>query len=336
MRTLLFGVVLASLFSSASALAEDSPQDAALAAKLEAAKKRLATQEYKLRYRFAPGEVVRWKVIHLVTVETKIQGVTQTAKTRSVSTKAWKILDADLDGKIRLQHLVESVDMWQGVSGRSDVRYNSASDENPPEEYAHVKKSIGVPLATVTIDLAGRVLERKNELPQFNPGLGELTVPLPEGPVKIGSQWEVPEELNLRLQEGQVKKVKTRQLYTLEAVETGVATIKVETQVLTPVDDPKVKVMLIQRLTSGTIKFDLDAGRIMTKQMDLDELVLGFKGNDSSMAYRARFTEELLKEDPETARKPTIGPANSSTDSTTDSKPAATVKERDGKPALRR
>jgi hypothetical protein len=214
------------------------------------------------------------------------------------------VLDSDDSGQIRFEHLIENVDMWQGVTGRQDIRYNSASGENPPEEYANVKKSVGVTLATVTIDRFGKVqaLDRHGLL-HFNPGLGELTVPLPEKPVKIGGQWEVPEELSLKLENGQVKKVKTRQLYTLEAVEEGVASIKVETQVLTPVDDPKVKVMLVQRLTSGTIKFDLERGRIVAKQTDLDELVLGFKGNDSSMAYLARFTEELLKPE-EAAAKP--------------------------------
>src|SRR5437868_3084081 len=104
------------ILSAATLAADDSPADKAQAAKLEAIKKQLTTEEYKLRYRFTPGEVVRWKVIHLVTVDTKIQGVSQTAKTRSISTKAWKILDADQSGKIRFIHLVESVDMWQNVS----------------------------------------------------------------------------------------------------------------------------------------------------------------------------------------------------------------------------
>lgn len=308
MRQFLFASFLVSLVASANGLlrADDSPTDKAKSAKLEALKEQLGTEEYKLRYRFTPGEIVRWKVVHLVTVETKIQGVLQTAKTRSISTKAWKILDADQSGKIRFAHVVENVDMWQGVSGRDDVKYNSETDEKAPAEYAHVEKSVGIPLATVTIDLSGKVLDRKSpgEGPNFTAGLGELTIPLPDGAVKLGAEWSVPDEVIVRLEDRQIKKIKTRQLYTLQSVETGVATIHVETQVLTPVDDPKVKSQLVQRLTSGTIKFDLDAGRVLSKQMDLDETVLGFNGADSRMAYRARFTEEILKEEPATAKKP--------------------------------
>lgn len=331
MRTILFSLFCASLVLSAGhALSDDdSPADKVKAARLEALKAQLGTEEYKLRYRFTPGEVVRWKVVHLVTVETKIQGVSQTAKTRSISTKAWKILDADQSGKIRFAHVVENVDMWQNVSGRADVKYNSQTDDKAPEEYAHVAKSIGIPLATVTIDLAGQVLDRKSEGTSFNAGLGELTIPLPEGAVKIGAEWHVPDEVIVRLEDRQVKKIKTRQLFTLQSVETGVATINVETQILTPVDDPKVKSQLVQRLTSGTIKFDIDAGRVLSKQMDLDETVLGFNGADSSMAYRARFTEEILKGEPATAKKP-AGEAAAETGT------RPTIKDRDGKPVLRK
>ena len=90
--------------------------------------------------------------------------------------------------------------------------------------------------------------------------------------------------------------------YRLEKVEAGVATIHVETQVLTPVNDPKIQVKLIQRLQRGTIKFDVDAGRLLHKQFDIDQEVFGFSGADSHMQYLARFTEEPLKESEKTAK----------------------------------
>ena len=65
-------------------------KDASLTSELEKAKKKLAPT-YTLAYKFQAGDVNRTKVVHLVTVETKIKGSTQTAKTRSVSTKIWRI-----------------------------------------------------------------------------------------------------------------------------------------------------------------------------------------------------------------------------------------------------
>jgi hypothetical protein len=93
-----------------------------------------------------------------------------------------------------------------------------------------------------------------------------------------------------------VKRIKTRQVYTLEKVLTGIATISVRTEVLTPVDDPAVQSQLVQRVKRGEIKFDIDAGRVLSQQMDIDETVIGFNGPDSLMKYLARLSEEELKE----------------------------------------
>jgi hypothetical protein len=269
---------------------------------LDKAKEKLAPT-YTLAYKFAPGDEVRTKVVHLVTVETKIKGATQTAKTRTVSTKLWRIRELNEQGEIVFEHVVEHVDMWNSVSGRAEIRFDSASGEKPPPGYETVASSVGKVLATVTMDQHGRVIARTNTQPTFNPGIGELSIPFPSTPVKIGTTWSIPDEIKMKLEDGTFKKVQTKQQYKLVNVELGVATISVETQVLTPVNDPKVQAELVQRLQHGTIKFDLDAGRLRHKQMDMDEEVFGFNGADSHMQYLARFTEEPLAPGEQTARK---------------------------------
>jgi hypothetical protein len=151
-------------------------------------------------------------------------------------------------------------------------------------------------MGTITVAPNGHILRRENARPQFNPGIGELTAPLPEKLVKAGQQWTTDSELPVRLADGEVKRIKTRQVYTLEKVLTGIATISVRTEVLTPVDDPAVQSQLVQRVKRGEIKFDIDAGRVLSQQMDIDETVIGFNGPDSLMKYLARLSEEELKE----------------------------------------
>ncbi|MDX1946495.1 MAG: DUF6263 family protein [Pirellulaceae bacterium] len=279
------------LFGGIVALADDAATKAKLAAELEKAKASVSPS-YKLAYKFAVGEEFRTKVVHLVTVETKIKGAEQTAKTRSVSHKVWKINKVEPNGNIVFEHRVEEVDMWQSVSGRPELRYNSTHDKQPPPGYEHVAESVGKTLATITMDPYGRVVARDNAQKQFNPGIGELTIPFPNQPVKPGNTWSIPEEVRVRLEDGTIKKVNTKQQYKLEKVEAGVATISVATTLLTPASDPKVMSQLVQRMQRGTIKFDLDAGRLIYKQMDLDESVVGFSGPESHMQYLARFTEE--------------------------------------------
>ncbi len=287
--------ILLTALSLCQAAADDpSPSPRSPLAELQAAKNAVTAQEYELRYRLTPGETIRWKVVHLVTLETKIQGVTQSARTRTVATQVWKVTDVDEKGRMTFTHTIEDVDMWQTVTDKPEVRYNSNRDLTPPEGYEHIGESIGRPLASVTIDPCGRIVERTDFQTQYNPGLGGLTVPLPEHAIKVGQRWNTPDLVRVREPNGQVKRIHLRQLYTLTDVKAGVATIEVKTQVLSPIDDPQIRSQLVQRLQFGTIRFDMDAGRVISKQMDTDEIVIGFQGADSIMQFLARFTEEPI------------------------------------------
>jgi hypothetical protein len=297
---LLWATLVAGALIFGASRADEPKSD--LAADLDKAKQQLAPA-YPLAYKFAAGDEVRTKVVHLVTVDTKIKGTEQSASTRSVSTKLWRIVRIEGSGNIVFEHSVEHVNMWEKSTGRDEVRYDSATDKTPPQNYERVAASMGKVLSVVTMDPHGRVVARDDKQQQFNPGIGDLTIPFPAQPVKIGATWSIPEEVRVRLDDGTVKKIATRQQYKLEKVETGVATISIATQVLTPVSDAKVQSQLVQRLQRGTIKFDLEAGRLIHKQMDLDESVFGFNGPDSHMQYLARFTEEPVSPDA-TAAKP--------------------------------
>lgn len=256
-----------------------------------------------LRYQFTEGETLRWKVVHLGTTETTIQGNTQTSKSRSASTKLWRVSRVDDEGNTTFVHSVDHVEMWQQLTDRPEIRYDSAKDKKAPPEYEHVAKTVGVPITTVTISSKGDVIKREPPAKNSSFGVGGIVMLLPPKPVKIGSRWHEPSEVRARLPDGRVKRVKIRKLYELTKVKTGVATISVTTEVLTPVNDPRVESQIVQQLTAGAIKFDLEAGRVISKQMDWDETVVGFNGADSLMKYLARFTEELLPPEARTAEK---------------------------------
>ena len=137
-----------------------------------------APAKYTLRYRFHPGETIRWEVMHRKKVDATVSGITQTTETRSKSVKVWQVEDVKPDGTATFKHLVESVDMWHKLSGCEEVRYNSRTDEKPPPGYEHVAQSVGVPLSVVTMDAKGKILKRKRE--QVKAGAeseGPMTIP---------------------------------------------------------------------------------------------------------------------------------------------------------------
>ena len=263
------------------------------------------SEQHSLRYKFRPGEVISWKVTHLSSVDTTIQGNTQSSKSRSVSTKLWRVTTVDDQGNITFTHSVDNVEMWQQLSDRPEVTYNSKTDTKPPPEYAQVSKTIGVVLATVQVSATGEVMKREGDAPIINLGLGDIIMMLPPKAVTIGSRWHEPSELSAAGTDNQVKRIKIRKTYTLEKVQTGVATIAVRTEVLTPIDNARIQSQIVQQLTNGTIKFDVDAGRLISKQMDWDETVVGFNGAESQLKYLARINEELLATVPTSIKTPT-------------------------------
>jgi len=285
-------------------LADDAEKSARRASELAKATERATDERFELRYKFHKGEMVRTRVTHLATTETTITGNTQQSQSRSTSTKVWKITSVQEDGQFTFEHMVEDVDMWQKIGDQAEVKFNSKTDEKVPLEYEEVKSTVGIVLATVTVDAHGNLIDRSDKQNRMNLGLGQITIPLPTGEVKIGHQWSAPSEVWVRSAGGGAKRIKTRQLFTLESVKTGVATISVKTQVLTPVNDPKIDSQLVQQLTNGEIRFDIDDGRILSRQMDWDETVVGFSGAESSLKYLARYTEEYLPPERAVAAKP--------------------------------
>ncbi|MFM2096518.1 MAG: hypothetical protein RIS70_3642, partial [Planctomycetota bacterium] len=239
-----------------------SADEAKLRDKLSASVKRAAAdQTFDLRYKFKANERVSWTVQHLVTHETSVKNVKQTAKSRSVSTKVWKIEKVEADGKIVFEYSVDNVDMWQHVSGRPEVRYNSQKDNDAPREYAQVASMIGVPLTLVTMDPHGTIIDKTYPTKGVTPTVAELAIPLPKTPVKIGAEWTLPEEVKLSLDDKRILRVQIRHVYRLENVEDKIATIAIRTQIVTPIDDPKIQGRLLERMKNGSARFDLESGR---------------------------------------------------------------------------
>ena len=301
-RTTLSAALLVTALTCASASGGDSLQS-----QLEAATQKASGETYDLQYKFQPQETIQYKVEHLVTVETTIEENRQRARSRSVSTKQWDV-GAVAKGVATFTHQVADADMWQQtivyvledgkqVSKEREVRYNSKSSDHPPRHYERVAKSIGVPLAQVSIDAHGTLVDREDSVTGSTWG-GQLVVPLPPKPIAVGHKWHKPKEIVIRMEDGRVKRINTRQQYELKAVEDGIAKIAFDTQILTPGirDQPKIMVQIVQRLNSGTIDFDIAAGRVTRQQLKLDETIIGFNGAKSIMNYSGRFNEELIVE----------------------------------------
>ncbi len=281
-------------------------------------------QRFSLRYALKPGEELRWDVEHIASVETKVGEHQEKLSSRTNSTKLWRVIEVDSRGNMTLQNSVERLSLWNKTGDDEPVSYDSEKGGQPPPMFDAAVAKVGVVLATVTIDPTGNLISRNTNLSESSFGVGDITIPFPDEPIGIGHQWSVSGETSARHGDGRVKTIKSRRLYTLSAVENQVAIIDFQTEILTPIEDPKIESQIIQKKNRGKIKFDLAAGRVLAQEIDWKEQVQGFEGAESNLVYMARLSEQI--------RLPRVSKRNQVENDTAD----LIIKPHDGKPVLRK
>ena len=255
-------------------------------------------QPVLLRYRFRQGDAIASRVEHRALTETTMNGVTQSVETMTDSTRTWRVTAVEAAGGATLEQSVDDVTMTSRTSDRGEVRWSSASDSEPPPGYEGVRLSLRVPLVRMRVAADGRILERRELRPCPAAATGDLVVvPLPDEPISVGHEWTIPQEVVVEVPGGPRKAVRTRLRYRLESCEDGLATISVDTTVLTPVDDPRLEARLLERIWDGEIRFDVESGRIVSRRTAIDRRVVGFGGPESSVRYKASLEERLVAEE---------------------------------------
>jgi hypothetical protein len=259
---------------------------------------------YDLRYKLRAGEVLQYEVEHRASIRSTIDESTQAAQTQTDSVKAWKVIDVLPDGEMEFTNVVEQVRMINQLPDRAPTEYDSQRDKTPPPGFETAARAVGVPLSVIRISPHGAVLRRDIKLRQeATDDDAAIVVRLPDEPVAIGATWDEPHEVKVELQGGGTKMLQTRRHYELTDVAHGIATIEVTYQVLSPVN-AHIESQIVQHLMKGTVRFDIEAGRLVGQQMDVDKRILGFAGPTSSMHYLMRMKEKLIEPAAEVARKP--------------------------------
>jgi hypothetical protein len=254
-----------------------------------------ATEAVELRYRFDKGDTLSSRVEHRALAETTMNGETQSVETMTDSTRSWHVIDVDADGVATLEQSVEDVTMTSRQSDRGEVRWSSHGDAEPPPGYESVRASLNVPLVRLRVTPDGRVLDRRELRPCPAAANGDLViVPFPEEPIIEGHTWTIPDEVVVEVPNGPRKAVRTRLRYRLESARDGIATIAIDTTVLTPLDDPRLEAHLLERIWDGTIRFDIQRGRMLSRHTSIDRRVVGFGGPQSSHRYKASLDEQMV------------------------------------------
>ncbi|MFV0442728.1 MAG: hypothetical protein ACK5Q5_04055 [Planctomycetaceae bacterium] len=261
-------------------------------------------QAVTLKYKYTVGE----RVEYLVTDESTLEVDFGTGPvTMTYSTQTWKHLDTQAvtdGGRAVLLLTLDRVHMLaDGPEGHAD--FDSNHPGVPPQEFAAIVASVGRPLMELTVDATGRVAglqEPGHAATQTSTVSTELVerdnsgpVVLPNEPVQVGSRWSEQVQIPVQVDEGRLQqRVALKRNYTLTSIEQGIATIELDSMILTPIQDPTIAAQLIQRTPSGIILFDVEQGRVLSKRTFLNNQVIGHEGAASRLKVVRSYVEQLV------------------------------------------
>ncbi|MEC9091162.1 MAG: hypothetical protein VX438_00550 [Planctomycetota bacterium] len=254
---------------------------------------KLTQKKYLLEYKFKKGERVYWETEQVDSGEVSLQKKKEVTKSRTLSTKKWRIDEVLANGDFVVVQSIEQVDLWQQIDNNPPISYDSKIDTRPHPRFEDVADTVGIELVSFKAKKTGELVYKKANYSDVDLGVGGIIVQFPQTPVSIGAKWYQPSVIKTPLPTGQIKKIKIRRAFELLEVKFDVAVISVNTQILTPVRDPEVEVQIMHQITKGQIRFDIKTGRILTREFKWNRTAQGFSTADSLKKYIGRFKESM-------------------------------------------
>lgn len=271
------------------------------------------TTSFLLRYKFEPGQMVAYDTVQDVEFTSRYTEASEIAKNRTSTTKCYKVTKVHPDGSAELDLVIRRVVMEVGFNeSELETVFDSSSPELRSEKYDHVAKTIGVSQGLFHFAPSGKLIKLLHldpSTPMPDPKTSQtkdvdgeshrtFLLLLPEKEVRAGDSWVDHYELRVALEGSLQQKIKMKRTYTLVRVENGIATISLSTQILSPIDNVNIEIQLIQRELAGTIRFDLEKGLILERNIAIDKTVIGPSGSKFSMRAKSDYTERLVDQTP--------------------------------------
>lgn len=283
-----------------------TPPDKTAATPVSGTKPAETTGPVLLRYKYDVNQVTYYDVLHTMRITTQKNQSSETAQNESHAVKHYRVVAVEPDGSALLELVIDRVRMSAQFGENDPVTFDSEKSEVCPPQFEKVRESVGKPLARVKVTPTGELVNVVRTAVPNAPAAGEtpdndpsnnFLVPLPKNPLKVGESWSDQIEVKVTVAKGLTRNVAILRRYDLKSVSGNVATIDTVSTVVTPVKDPAINGQLIQRTPSGTIVFDMEAGRIVSYELKTDKTEVGVFEENSSMRAVSSRVEKLVTRD---------------------------------------
>lgn len=268
------------------------------------------TTLYKLRYKYEPSEFIHYKVDAQSTIDVQLNQNKQITTNSSKTLKHYRVVSVDESGNGTLEMVIDRVRMKVQFDKQAPSTFDSGDpNQKDLKQFEKIRQNIGQPKRMVCSPL-GKVIsvndpkeaQTTQNVPLFKEPKKQkeekqsrgFMIPLPEHKVKVGDSWKESYDVEVAVGKKLRKKVPIGRTFTLESVEDQVAVIKFKTKILQRLNDPKLRLQLIQKTPSGTIKLDIEKGVIILQDVSLDKAQVGVFNGKGAMRAISTTVETLV------------------------------------------
>jgi hypothetical protein len=245
------------------------------------------------RFRWQPGQVLSFRVEQVTTVTDTTGGQTVETVMKLNLVKRWQVLAVGPQGDATLQLTLSTLRTELKKTDGETVVFDSAQpDPNNKEMAAYV----GVPIATLRLDAAGKLLEVKES--KFGPASRyEADLPfkleLPAAALAPALAWERPFSLKLEPPQGTGEVFAAVQSFTVKSIAAGRAVVGVTTALKSQPEAVAERIPLLPSLVEGELEFDLAGGRYVGARLKVDRELADHNGPGSKYRYASSYTETV-------------------------------------------
>lgn len=266
---------------------------------------------YRLRYRFEPGQQLRYRSTQESTVDARYRGSRKTDVSKVEQQRLFTVESLSDDGVARLVMQFEHVRMEIRSGDNEPVIFDSTMDDDEiPALFRQTAHRLKGNAARYRLTAAGTPVGDSSASPQTaadsdqSADLSEAAtflLPLPEQPVAAGDTWTRESTVTVRLTKDISREVTILRTFRLQSVEDETAVITFDSSVMSRTPSVTVRAQLIQATPKGRVEFDLARGLMRKREIRFDESVLGALGPESILASWGRSEEVLVDAETPTA-----------------------------------
>lgn len=264
---------------------------------------RTARADEPLRFRFAQGQTLAYKIDQETRVEeTSLDDKTRKPTTSSVLmratvTRQWKVIAVDAAGTATVEMSILTLRTERKVGEEAADVFDSTRPDKEDPTHTEMLKNIGKTLAVLKVDARGQVaavVESKvGSASRFQSEL-PFRVILPETGPAVGQSWERAWTLKIDPPQGTGETHDLIQKYTAKEPANGFAVVGIETSAKKMPEIAAERIPLFPLLVAGDVYFHTKTGLYTGARLKMKHTVEGHEGEGSRMVYTGVWSEDYL------------------------------------------